>query len=117
MRRHTEAAVDDLGELLKVLRALRRGYDKGNANALPAYSDCVLVAVAMRPEGVTMLQLRQEFGLSHPRITRTCLALEREGLVHLSPDPEDRRRTLVRVTARGHGVVDDVLSAFRGRRR
>jgi DNA-binding MarR family transcriptional regulator len=117
MRRHSEAAVGDLSELLKVLRALRRGYDKGNANSLPAYADCALVAVASRPEGASMLELRTEFQLSHPRITRTCKALEREGLVHLSPDPADRRRTLVRLTSRGHGIVDDVLSAFRGRHR
>jgi DNA-binding MarR family transcriptional regulator len=117
MRRHTEAAVDDLSDLQKVLRAFRRGYGKDNENALPAYSDSVLVAVASRAEGATMLELRTEFQLSHPRITRTCHALEREGLVQLAPDPADRRRTLVKLTQRGHAVIDDVLSAFRGRRR
>ncbi len=37
--------------------------------------------------------------------------LERDGLIKRSPDPEDRRGTLVSLTARGLEVVDTALSA------
>jgi MarR family protein len=117
MRRHTEAAVDELRDVLGILRALRRGFDKGNANALPVYADCVLVALAMHSDGTTMREIREDLHLWHSSVTRACYALEREGLVQLSRDPADRRRTLVKLTQRGHGLIDDVLSAFRGRRR
>ncbi len=113
MRRSSHDAVDDLRELLTIFAA----FGQRNGSRLPIYSDHFLVFIGMHPGGTTMLELREHFGLSPSSASRTCLALEREGLVSLTPDREDRRRTFVSLTPRGSRIIDDVLVAYRGRRR
>ena len=68
-------------------------------------------------EAATMQTLREYFALGSSRTYRTCLALAREGLVHASPLPEDQRHTVVRLTAKGHRIIDDALAALRGKNR
>lgn len=63
-----------------------------------------------------MRELRADYSLSHSSVTRTCHAMERAGLVQVVRDPSDRRRALVRLTPRGHRVIDEVLAAYRGNR-
>jgi DNA-binding MarR family transcriptional regulator len=117
MRRSApEATVDDLRALLRVLRAFRQDGQQGNANRLPPYADAVLVSLALHADGRAMRELRAEFKVSHTSIGRTCRALARRGLVRISADPADRRRTLVKLTALGSRVIDGVLAAFRGSR-
>ena len=111
-----EATVNDLETVLGIMRALRSGH-RGNANRLPIYMYAILLSVAKRPEGTTMLELRSELALSHSSVTRACLAMDGEGLVRISRAREDRRRKLVRLTQKGDQVIDDVLIAFRGSRR
>jgi DNA-binding MarR family transcriptional regulator len=45
----------------------------------------------------------------HPNITRLLDALERRGLVARTPDPNDRRRSLVALTAAGEQLMHDLL--------
>ncbi len=47
--------------------------------------------------------------------TEVVDALESRGLVRRSPDPDDRRATLVEVTEHGLGVLDAVRGAEAGR--
>jgi DNA-binding MarR family transcriptional regulator len=116
MRRSSlEATVDDLETVLGILRALRSGH-RANANRLPIHN-AILLAVAKRPEGTTMRELRSELTLSHSSVTRACLAMEGEGLVRISRAHTDRRRKLVKLTQKGDQVRDDVLNALRGSRR
>jgi hypothetical protein len=117
MRRSSlEATVDDLEAVLGIMRALRSGH-RGNANRLPIYMYTILLAVAKRPEGTTMRELRSELILSHSSVTRACLAMDGEGLVRISRARTDRRRKLVTLTQKGIQVIDDVLTALRGSRR
>jgi hypothetical protein len=116
MRRSaSEATVDDLRALLNITLAFRNGH-RANANRLPIYADTILLAVAVRPEGRTMREIRADYALTHSSVTRTCLAMVRTGLVQIARDPTDRRRTLVKLTQRGQRVIDDVLAAYRGPR-
>ncbi len=90
MRRSSlEATVADLETVLGILRALRSGH-RANANRLPIHN-AILLAVAKRPEGTTMRELRSELTLSHSSVTRACLAMEGEGLVRISRAHTDRR--------------------------
>ena len=115
MRRPSVEAVDDLKDLVAILLAFRQ---KGNGSRLPIYSDVFLAYLASQPDGAaTMQALREWLTLGPSTTSRTCAALERAGLVHIGPAPEDHRRSLVRVTAKGHRIIDDALSALRGRRR
>lgn len=114
MRRSaSEATVGDLVTLLRIVRAFWPGA-RGNVNRLPIHTYAILLAVARQPEGSTMRELRTAFALSHSSVTRTCLAMARADLVQIGRAPEDRRRKFVRLTQRGHRIIDEVLAAFRG---
>src|SRR3954454_1407320 len=51
-------------------------------------------------------ELAADLGLSSGASTALVDRLEREGIAERYPHPSDRRRTLVRLTDRGHAVVD-----------
>jgi len=51
-------------------------------------------------------ELAADLGLSSSASTALVDRLEREGIAERYPHPNDRRRTLVRLTSRGHAVVD-----------
>ena len=114
MRRSaSKASVDDIRALLNITLAFRNGY-RGNANRLPPYADTILLAIGIHAEGTTMRDLRADYRLSHSSVTRTCFAMARAGLIQIGRAPADRRRKLVKLTQRGHGIIDDVLAAYRG---
>jgi DNA-binding transcriptional ArsR family regulator len=120
MRRHSPGeAVDDLGELLDALliskNAQRR--DDNGLRPPPIYSDSFLLYIATHPDGVSMQNILERFQLPHSSASRTCASLAGHGLVHVSRHPEDGRQSFVKLTARGQRVIDDVLTAFRGKRR
>lgn len=51
-------------------------------------------------------ELAADLGLSSSASTSLVDRLEREGIAERYPHPNDRRRTLVRLTSRGHAVVE-----------
>jgi DNA-binding MarR family transcriptional regulator len=51
-------------------------------------------------------ELAGDLGLSSSASTSLIDRLEREGIAERYPHPNDRRRTLVRLTSRGHAVVE-----------
>src|SRR4051812_2301584 len=51
--------------------------------------------------GATVRDLRARLGLDSGHLARQLRRLEDEGLVLVAPDPDDRRRRTVRLTARG----------------
>ena len=51
-------------------------------------------------------ELAADLGLSSGASTALVDRLERQGIAERYPHPSDRRRTLVRLTARGHAVVE-----------
>ena len=52
-------------------------------------------------EGATVRDLRARLGLDSGQLARQLRRLEDDGLVRTAPDPEDRRRRTVRLTAKG----------------
>ena len=60
-------------------------------------------------------QLAQNLGLTHTAIAQIGAEMEREGLVRSSTDPEDGRRRLLNLTAKGrrtHGRLLPLLAAI-----
>jgi DNA-binding MarR family transcriptional regulator len=118
MRRSSGKTVDDLAVLLDALLTLKNAQLKEHKEKrLPIYSDGFLLYIGGYPAGVAMQELQERFHLVHSSTSRTCAALEDAGLVRIFQDSEDRRRSVVKLTARGERVIDDVLAAFRGPRR
>jgi DNA-binding MarR family transcriptional regulator len=112
MRRPSSDAVDDLRVLLAVLLAFRRDR-KGTGSRLPTHSDAFLVFLGIHPEGASVLELREFFGIGQSRTTRTCQALQRQGTVMLRRATDDRRKTIVRLTAQGQRILDEANSLLR----
>jgi DNA-binding MarR family transcriptional regulator len=54
-------------------------------------------------------QLGARLGIGKPHATLLVDALVRRGLVERREDPADRRRTLVRLSARGRQLIDDLI--------
>jgi DNA-binding MarR family transcriptional regulator len=117
MRRFSQEAVDDLRVLEKALLAFRHDGNRGSGSRLPVHSDVFLVFLARQPQASAKMQeLREQFLLGQSRTSRTCRALEREGLVETMPDPNHGKFTLVRLTTRGQRIVDEALAALRARK-
>src|SRR5215218_2653067 len=62
-------------------------------------------------EGVRSSALAQHLHIAPRSATEVVDALEAKGLVRRSPDPSDRRATLVSLTPRGNGLIDEVRRA------
>jgi len=56
--------------------------------------------------------LAAQQGVTRATMTGLLEGLERDGLVDRFPDPEDRRSTLVRLTAEGRALLDRVMPAY-----
>lgn len=61
------------------------------------------VFAAVRDHGpLTVGALSERLGVSHAAVSQVRAALEREGLIHSEPDPEDGRRQSLSLTPQGH---------------
>src|ERR1700722_5106314 len=98
MRRHSPGeAVDDLGELLDALLILKNAQLKESGlPPLPIYSDCFMLYMGTRPNGVPVQELQDRFSVVHSSTSRTCAALASAGLVQVSQHSEDRRQSFVK---------------------
>jgi len=62
-----------------------------------------------RPQSHTPAELAKMSGVTRATMTGLIDTLERDGLVKREPDPVDRRMMSVRLTGRGHRVLQRVL--------
>ena len=60
----------------------------------------------------TPARLAAAFQVTRGAMTNTLQRLERQGLVSIKRDPEDGRRKLVRLTARGRRMRDRAIAGF-----
>jgi len=88
--------------VMRLARALRINADAG---VLTASQVSALATIAKRGP-LTLGELAAAEGVQPPSITRVVANLEGDGLVERDVDPDDRRVTRVRVTARGSQVLE-----------
>src|SRR5438552_3545948 len=93
---------------IHLLRRLRVA-DAASGLSAPRLS-ALSVVVFGGPQTITSLAAAEQVRL--PTMTRLVQGLERDRLVTCAPDPDDRRRVVVRATARG----TKLLPAGRARR-
>ena len=109
--RPTEA---DLGDLvMRVARGLRQ---RGAAVTAPwdlAPHQARALRVVARHEQIRPGELAVHLRVAPRSVTDVVDALEERGLVHRTPDPTDRRATVVTLTASGRGLVDEIDAARR----
>lgn len=66
----------------------------------------VLDAVEERGDSCTVTDVANALSVDQPRASRLALRAEEEGWLAREPDPADRRRTLLTLTAEGRAQVD-----------
>jgi DNA-binding MarR family transcriptional regulator len=84
-----------VGALITALRSMERASRKGDASRLMA-----LYTIAAAP-GSSPKAISEALGLHPSSVTRQIQALEEEGYVKVTADPEDRRSCRVALTAAG----------------
>lgn len=105
---------DDLGEaLFAVSRRLRAAAMEAFAayDVTPAQVRAVRVLTKHGDGGVRSSVLAEHLRIAPRSATEVVDALEAKGLVERSPDPTDRRATLVSLTERGRALAEDVRRA------
>ena len=64
-------------------------------------------------DGVTQAELCAEVGIEQPTMARTLTRMERDGLIVREPDPDDRRRSLIRLTDRARELEGALVEQAR----
>jgi len=101
------AAQDVLGYLLK--HATMRLTALTDAALAPHgidSKDLGILRVMAKEEALSQLQVAQALGIDRTTMVSLLDALESRGIVTRNPDPEDRRRNLVQLTAAGADIYD-----------
>ena len=62
-------------------------------------------------EGVTQSEIARRLDLEQPTVANTLRRMERDGLVHLSPDPNNRRQVLIYLTDKGRALNGPLTAA------
>jgi DNA-binding MarR family transcriptional regulator len=107
--RQSEADLADL--VMRVARGLRH---RGAAVTAPwdlAPHQARALRVVARHEQVRPGELAGHLRVAPRSVTDVIDALEDRGLVERTPDPTDRRATVVTLTASGRGLVDEIDAA------
>lgn len=102
-----------VGRIQRAAAALRPRLDDTHARSgLAGESFDVLASLRRsgRPYQLSPTQLYREMMLTSGAMTNRIDRLEEAGLVSRRPDPQDRRGTLVRLTAKGKALIDAATS-------
>jgi DNA-binding MarR family transcriptional regulator len=111
--------VPDLASRLRldISRMARRLRQEAGAGLSP--SQTAALATIERHGPLTPSELADRERVQRPTVTRVLARLEEAGLVERAADPQDRRSSLVSVSAEGRALLDEVRArkdAFLARR-
>jgi DNA-binding MarR family transcriptional regulator len=85
---------------------LRRAVDEHMAGGGVSLARTKVLRVLVRSGPVKQARLAEELGLAARSITQAVEAMERDGLVRRTPDPEDRRAKVVTATEEGARALE-----------
>jgi DNA-binding MarR family transcriptional regulator len=89
------------------VRAIERRVAGGTAGPMPVFF------ALMESETLTQKDLARWAAVEQPTMANTLARMERDGLIASSPDPADRRASLIRLTPLGRERAIAALSAAR----
>jgi DNA-binding MarR family transcriptional regulator len=83
----------------RIIRGMRRWQDQASPAAQAPLSQRHAAALEEMSDGpLTVGELAARLGLSLPTVSGVLADLDRAGYVERQPDPDDRRRTIARIT-------------------
>ena len=87
------------------VRAIERRLSGGNAGPMPVF-------LALQDgRAMTQTALAQQAAVEQPTMANTLGRMERDGLIEWTPDPNDRRSALVRLSELGRARADQALAS------
>ena len=87
------------------VRAIERRLSGGNAGPMPVF-------LALQDgRAMTQTALAQQAAVEQPTMANTLGRMERDGLIERTPDPNDRRSALVRLSELGRARADQALAS------
>lgn len=72
-----------------------------------------ILLAAYEREDRTQAELARTIGVEQPTLANTLQRMERDDLIHREPDPNDRRKSLIRLTPRGRRLERSVRAELR----
>jgi len=108
---YRDAGVLILGSRLRrlserILADINRIYREGEIPFEPAWFP--LFFILEREKSITVSLMAQRLRVTQPAVSQTAVNLESRGLVTLEPDPDDRRRRTIRLTAAGEALLKEI---------
>lgn len=89
----------------RAARALARRFDEAFRPVDLTNGQFSLMMSLNRPEPPTMGQIAEVLAMDRTTLTAALKPLQRRELVRITPSPHDRRRRIVRLTARGRALL------------
>jgi DNA-binding MarR family transcriptional regulator len=96
----------------KAARRVTQIYDQFLEPAGLTITQYGLLAYLRRQDGITIGALAEKMIMDPTTLTRNLRPLEREGLIKLVADPNDRRARLLYLTARGRAAFEKAKPAW-----
>ena len=94
----------------RVIRGMRRWQDRAApATPAPLSPRHVAALEQLRDGPITVGELASRLGLTLPTVSCVLAELDRAGFVERHPDPADRRRTIVQITAARATLIGEWL--------
>ena len=91
---------------LAIARTARRLRQEAGAELSPSLT--AALATIYRHGPITPSEVAQRERIQRPTVTRLLARLEESGLVQRTPDPTDRRSSLVACTTKGQALVEEL---------
>lgn len=105
---------DGLGEqLLGAIRRLRHSASEATQQVGVSPHQVRALQMAALADGARLSELAERLRVAPRSATEVVDALEAKGLLARSPDPSDRRATLVRLTDQGRAVLNEAQALRR----
>jgi DNA-binding MarR family transcriptional regulator len=97
----------------RAARALARRFDQALQPLGITNGQFSLLMALNRPHPPAIAPVAQLLGMNRTTLTAALKPLERDGLVAVTVDPEDRRSRLLRLTDAGHGILSRAVPIWR----
>jgi len=97
----------------RAARALARRFDDAFRALDLTNGQFSLLMALNRPKPPTIAPLAEFLAMDRTTLTAALKPLERRGLIQVSVDPDDRRSRLLRLTAKGRGLLGRALPIWK----
>lgn len=95
------------------LQEIRNGLGEAIGLTGPAYSILIAIEHLSETGDIGVSRVSDHLHLSGAFVTLEISKLVKAGLVSKTPDPEDGRRVILRVTAKARGLLDELVETQR----